>query len=277
MKIALIQPNLISSFPERLQSIKKIANYKEKLTRNDIDLNRKQFLEMVKVASQQGADIAVGSESILEGWSFNKTTIELSAVTLESHEIQEILSVARDNEIWICAGLFIRRHDGIYNSAVLISSSGAIVGCYDKVHETPEVIEAIGYTLGNTFPVFDTPFGKTGMLICHDRWYPEAFRSLRLKGAKLILIPVAAGICHHSHTWYDMHKAMLRTRAYENRVMIVIANSANHGGHSFIIYPEGTVVFESKMTEGVYVVNVDFDNTAGYDFISSRRPETYFK
>ncbi len=276
MKIALIQPNFITSFTERLQSIKKVANYKEKLTRNDIDLNRKQFLKMVKDASQQGADIAVGPESILEGWSFNKNTIELSAVTLESHEIQEILSVARDNKIWICASLFIRRHDGLYNPALLISSSGTIVGCYDKVHETPEVIEVIGYTLGNSFPVFNTPFGITGILICHDRWYPEAFRSLSLKDAKLILIPVATAICHHSHTWYDMHKAMLRTRAYENRVMIVIANSANHGGHSCIIYPDGTVVFESKMTEGVYVVDVDLDNTDGYDFINSRRPETYF-
>ncbi|MCD6307435.1 MAG: carbon-nitrogen hydrolase family protein [Candidatus Latescibacteria bacterium] len=275
MKIALIQPSFISTFPEKLACIRNASEYTDSFTPEDATRNLDIFLGLVRESAEKGAELAVGPESLLDGWSYDRNALEYSAVPLDSPEIGECCSAAGDYGIWICAGVFTRRDGVLANSSLLISPEGEMAGVYDKVHETPEVLGEMGYSLGDSFPVFDTPFGKAGMLICHDRWYPEAFRSLAVGGARLVLNPVATAICHPSHEWYDMHTALLRTRAYENRVTVVTVNASNHGGHSRVIGPDGAVIFEAPLETGAYVVDVAPDTGAGYDFLKSRRPDAY--
>ena len=82
-----------------------------------------------------------------------------------------------------------------YNSAAVIGPDGELIGVYRKMHipHSDDYIEKYYFKPGNLgFPVFDTPFGKSGVLICYDRHFPEGARALGLAGAEILLIPVAS-------------------------------------------------------------------------------------
>jgi predicted amidohydrolase len=97
------------------------------------------------------------------------------------------VSVARDRGLWIAAGIAERAGDRLYNSAVLIGPGG-LKGVYRKAHLWFE--EALWFEPGDTgFPVWDTPFGRIGMAICYDCWFPEVFRTLALQGADIVALP----------------------------------------------------------------------------------------
>jgi predicted amidohydrolase len=158
---------------------------------------------------------------------------------------------------------------------VLISSRGTIEGVYRKTHETRDVMARKPYTLGNDLPVFQTPWGKTGILICHDRWYPENVRTLRLKGAELILNPTASAVCSPHHKYHDIHRCVLRAQAYQNGLFWVNCNSANHGGCSVVLGPDGSVVAEGHGEEQVILAHLQPSAHDQYDFLANMRPNLY--
>ena len=123
--------------------------------------------------------------------------------------------------------------------------------------------------------MFQTSFGGVGVLICHDRWYPEAVRTLRKRGAEIVLNPVAAGTFSPYHTYFDIHRCVLRTQAYVNGLYLASCNSANHGGHSLFLAPDGTVVAEASARQEVMVISVNPDDFGSCDFVSNTRPELY--
>ena len=84
-----------------------------------------------------------------------------------------------------------REGAAIYNTAVLLDRTGKLMGKYRKVYLPREEIQG-GLTPGNDFPVFDTDFGKVGMMICWDVEYADPARALALNGAEIILLPIRA-------------------------------------------------------------------------------------
>lgn len=95
---------------------------------------------------------------------------------------------AKQWNMYTCASFYEKRGDLVYNTAPLFDRNGELVGKYEKCYPyDPELVE--GVTPGNSFPVFETDFGKVGIMICYDSWFPEAARMLSLNGAELVLFP----------------------------------------------------------------------------------------
>lgn len=185
---------------------------------------------------------------------------------------------ARRFGMYVAVSLHEKEGGTFYNTAVLIDRKGAVAGKYRKVHLATAEGER-GITPGSDFPVFQTDFGKVGMMICWDNWFPESARALRLNGAELVLLPIAGdGVPGH----WDV---ISRARAIDNSVYLV--TSATGSIPSRIIDPNGQVLAETN--EGIAAAEIDLaqqwrvrwlsvgpaDGEAKSLYIKERRPDTY--
>lgn len=159
----------------------------------------------------------------------------ISAVQPDGAEVGEIARAAARNKVWIVAGLYLYDGDAIYNSGVLFDREGRIAGIYNKV-QLPNSEWADGMKPGDALPVFETDFGRIGIMICHDTMYPEVARGLMLRGAELIAVPIWGG-----------QDVCVRSRAVENGVWIV---TAGFDYPTQIINPAGVMIAEAKLPRG---------------------------
>lgn len=153
-------------------------------------------------------------------------------------------AVARKHNLYIVAGLLEKEGDAVYNTSVLIDRNGNLAGKYRKVSLPREEIDG-GITPGNTIPVFDTDFGRIGMMICWDVTFPETARTLAKQGAEIIFLPIWGG---------DVKLAM--ARAIENQVYLV---SSTYDMISAVFDLEGEVLKEATDNNPVIVVEVDLN------------------
>jgi predicted amidohydrolase len=151
---------------------------------------------------------------------------------------------AREHCCYLVACYNERDGAGVYNTAILIDRQGNLVGKYRKCYLPREEIEA-GVTPGDECPVFETDFGKVGMMICWDVHYVEPAQRLALKGAEIILMPI-----------WDGYETLMKARAIENHVWLV---TSCYGNPSWIIDPEGKVQAEAKEGEGEGVAAAEVD------------------
>lgn len=138
---------------------------------------------------------------------------------------------ARQHKMYIVAGIFEREGNAAYNTAVLIDRQGKVAGKYRKVYLPREEIEA-GLTPGVAYPVFETDFGKIGMMICWDVEYVDPARALAAQGAEIILMPIWGG-----------NYTLMKARAIENHVFLV---SAGYDVETAIINPNGEALHATK-------------------------------
>ena len=185
---------------------------------------------------------------------------------------------ARQYHTYIIAGMFELDGGKTYDTAVLIDRRGQVAGKYRKTHLPLAEVED-GETPGNDYPVFDTDFGRIGILVCWDYYFPETMRIMRLKGADIVFLPIAGdpGARH----W----DAVTRARALDNGIYLVA--SVSEGRDSRIIDPDGEIVAET--TDGLATANIDLDRESRLWWLSvgpadgeakslviqERRPETY--
>jgi N-carbamoylputrescine amidase len=149
--------------------------------------------------------------------------------------------VARETGTVIIASLFERRAAGVYhNTAAVIDADGKLLGIYRKMHipDDPLYYEKYYFTPGDLgFRTFDTRFGKIGVLVCWDQWYPEAARLTALQGAQIIFYPTAIG-------WHPREKAefgaaqhqawelIQRSHGLANGVYVAAVNRVGHENNS---------------------------------------------
>ena len=177
-------------------------------------------------------------------------------------------ALAKELEVVLLVSFFEKRTAGIYhNSAAVIDADGTLLGVYRKMHipDDPLYYEKFYFTPGDTENnknVFQTRFGKVGVLICWDQWYPEAARLTALNGAEIIFYPTAIG-------WHPAEKesfgaeqvnawrAIQRSHAIANGVYIAAVNRIGHEetpgtdgleffGSSFVVDPFGNTVVEAS-------------------------------
>jgi predicted amidohydrolase len=118
-------------------------------------------------------------------------------------------TLARKHNLYIVAGLLERDRQLVYNVATLLGPDGQLVGKYRKVCLPRGEIDA-GISPGSDYPVFDTRFGKLGIMICYDGFFPEVARELSNRGAEVIAWPV-----------WGCNPLLARARACENHVYLV--------------------------------------------------------
>jgi len=151
---------------------------------------------------------------------------------------------ARKHRAWIAAGLYERDGGGLYNTAVLIDREGRFTGKYRKVYIPREETEG-GLLPGYDYPVFDTDFGRVGMMICWDVQYADPARGLALRGAELILMPIWGG-----------NVTLARARAIENHLFIA-ASGYNYPTH--VIDPDGEILATAAADGAAAIVTVDLN------------------
>jgi predicted amidohydrolase len=205
------------------------------------EANRQQFVPLIEQAAAQNADLLVLGETL----THINTDLSYGEVAepIPGPSTEFFGKLAKQHGMYIVAGLCERSGPLVYNVAVLLDRDGNVAGKYRKVC-LPEGEVAGGVTPGYDFPVFDTSFGKLGMMICYDGFFPEVARALANNGAEVIAYPV-----------WGCEPQLIGARASENQVYIVSAtylapnrNSMltavfDHAGETLTVAKEfGTVV-----------------------------------
>jgi N-carbamoylputrescine amidase len=212
---------------------------------------------------------------------------------------QRLAQVARELGVVIVASVFERRAAGVYhNTAAVLDADGSFCGIYRKMHipDDPLYFEKYYFTPGDLgFRAFDTTFGKIGVLVCWDQWYPEAARLTALQGAQVLLYPTAIG-------WHPREKAefgkaqheawelMQRSHAIANGVFVAAVNRTGHEGPanagldfwgaSFVSDPFGVVTARaSHDKDEALVVSCDLERIEevrrNWPFLRDRRIDAY--
>ena len=212
----------------------------------------------------------------------------------------EVMSqLARETGCVIVASLFERRIAGVYhNTAAILDADGTLRGIYRKMHipDDPLYFEKYYFTPGDLgFKTFETRFGRIGVLVCWDQWYPEAARLTALQGATVLLYPTAIGWHPREKKEYGraQHEAwelIQRSHAVANGVYVAAANRVGHEGPedsglefwgaSFVSDPFGQIIKRaSHDREEIVIVECPIPRQEeirrNWPFLRDRRIDAY--
>lgn len=235
---------------------------------------------LIKEAKDKGAQIILLPE-LFEGHYFcqieDYDNFELAEEAFNSKTLQHFQKVSKELNVVLPISFFEKDGNCFFNSLAMIDSNGEILGIYRKSHiPTGECYEEKFYfTPGDTgFKVFATSFGKIGVGICWDQWFPETARILALQGAEILLFPTAIGSepvldkdskNHWQNTMKGHAAANIMPLLASNRVGIEKAknSSMKFFGSSFIADQHGDFVEEmNREEEGVRVAEFDLKEIA---------------
>jgi len=169
--------------------------------------NCKLFAPLIEDAARQKADLVVLPET-LTYYGLGKNPADV-AEPIPGPSTDYFAALAKKHDLYLVVGLYERAEHLVYNVAVLIGPDGKIVGKYRKV-ALPRDEFADGVAPGTEYPVFDTRFGKVGLMVCYDGFFPEVARQLSNNGAEVIAWPV-----------WGCNPLLASARACENHVYVV--------------------------------------------------------
>ncbi len=187
----------------------------------DKQRNFERVCPLIREAARQGAEIVITTECFLDGYAIRDKSIPRDAWLRLSEEIpggeyyRQLRGLAAECRVHLVAGFVERAGEKTYNTAVLIGPDGRLIGRYRK-HDLGH--ELNHNTPGTEYPVFDTPFGRIGLIICADRRNPDLVRQLRANGAEILLCPSGGMWGPEKNDHY------LQARSRENRIPIVFVH-----------------------------------------------------
>jgi N-carbamoylputrescine amidase len=265
----------------------------------DKTVNFQKAVEKIREAVKKGAQIVCLQELFTSLYfcdveDYNNFQL---AESIPGPSTETLQRIAMENNIVIIASLFEKRTQGIYhNTTVVIDADGSYLGMYRKMHipDDPAFYEKFYFTPGDLgYKVFETKFGKLGVLICWDQWYPEAARITSLMGAEILFYPTAIGWSTAQDLptnteQYNAWQTIQRSHAVANGVHVVSVNrvgieqngAMKFWGGSFISNPFGTILYQaSHDNEEVIVQEIDTSKTESYrthwPFLRDRRIDSY--
>ena len=265
---------------------------------DEVAANIKTVERLVRNAAKQGAQVILPPE-LFQGPYFCTAQEEkwfATAYPAATHPcVAAMQPLAKELGIVIPVSIFERDGPLYFNSIVILDADGANLGTYRKSHipDGPGYMEKYYFRPGDTgFKVWDTKFGRIGVGICWDQWFPECARAMALMGAQVLFYPTAIGS--------EPHDAALDTRdpwrramcghAVSNVIPVVASNrigtetvgaaTQTYYGSSFIANHRGDLVEELGRTEeGVLVHEFDLEfldrHRAAWGFFRDRRTEFY--
>ena len=261
---------------------------------DDITTNIAKVEAGVAEAAARGAKVILPSE-LFEGHYFckvqNETFFERAAPVGDHKAVLAMQALAKRLGVYIPCSFYERDGQHYYNSLAMIDDAGDVMGVYRKSHipDGPGYCEKFYFRPGNSgFKVWDTRYGRIGIGICWDQWYPETARAMMLMGADILFFPTAIGDepeaedLDTSRLW---RRAMIG-HAVSNVVPVVAANRVgtegdmSFYGHSFITDERGDFVAEfGDGVEGVLDAVFDLETVrkhrATFGFFRDRRPQLY--
>ncbi|WP_350453804.1 carbon-nitrogen hydrolase family protein [Slackia heliotrinireducens] len=252
----------------------------------DAEANYRTTLHYIKQAAEQGADIVCFPEGQLGPYvpQYQGLSAGDFAIPITHPYVEGIRAVCRDNDIIGCFGLCLELDGDVYACAVLIDEHGDILGIQKKHHivYAPHFYERDYFTPGDEgFQVYDTRAGRIGMIVCFDRHFPESFRTLALKGAQFVYVPVA----NEKVEPCEVFQWEIRVPAFQNSLYALMANrvgtegAMDFCGESILAGPDGNPVFLGDDSEQMLVGQMDFGWSAQLreqkQYLPIRRPEVF--
>jgi predicted amidohydrolase len=182
------------------------VHYHPRAAKTPMDACR-QFAPLIAEAARRHADLVVLGETLT--YAGAGSSYEACAEPIPGPSTAYFGELAKQHQLHLVAGLIERERHQLFNVAVLIGPEGKVLGKYRKVC-LPDGEYDKGMSPGSDYPVFDTRFGKVGMMICYDGFFPEVARELSNRGAEVIAWPV-----------WGCNPEQARARACENHVYLV--------------------------------------------------------
>jgi N-carbamoylputrescine amidase len=258
-------------------------------------------VEAIREAAKRGAQI-VCLEELFRSQYFcreeNPDNFDL-AEPIPGPTTDALSKLARQLDIVIIASIFERRAAGLYhNTAAVLDADGALLGLYRKMHipDDPLYYEKFYFTPGDLgFPNFDTRYGRIGVLVCWDQWYPEGARLSSLRGANILFYPTAIG-WHPSEkaefgaAQLDAWRTIQRSHAIANGIFVAAVNRVGFEGppdsglefwgSSFVADPFGQLIAESPTNkEEILIAECDLrrmeEVRRNWPFLRDRRTDAY--
>ena len=267
----------------------------------DMAANIARVEKLVRAAAKQGAQVILPPE-LFQGPYFCTSQEEkwfATAYPAATHPaVTALQPVAKELGVAIPVSIFERDGPAYYNSLVMLDADGKQLGVYRKSHipDGPGYQEKYYFRPGDTgFRVWDTRFGRIGVGICWDQWYPETARAMALMGAEVLLYPTAIGSEPHDDSLdtRDPWRRVMQGHAVANVMPVAAANRIgfepwenypNGGqlfyGSSFIADHRGDLVAAfGREDDGVLSAEFDLDflatHRAAWGFFRDRRPDLY--
>ena len=253
---------------------------------SDIEANFQKSLAFIRDAAKQGVDIICFPEVQLSPFFAQYEKMDVSRYVIEenSRYISEMKSLCKEKGIYACPNFYIEENGKRYDMSLLIDDKGCIIGRQKMVHiaQCECFYEQDYYTPSEEgFKVFDTRFGKIGIVVCFDRHYPESIRTEALRGAELVIIPTANTIAEPS----ELFQWEVRVQAFQNSVNIAMCNRVGtegemvFSGESIVADHLGALAALAGDGEELLFCDVDLSAAAhtrkDKPYTSLRRPELY--
>jgi N-carbamoylputrescine amidase len=221
------------------------------------------------------------------------------AETIPGPSTERLGKLAGELGVVVIASLFEKRAAGLYhNTAAVIDADGKLAGIYRKMHipDDPLYYEKFYFTPGDLgFLNFDTRFGRIGVQVCWDQWYPEGARATSMLGASVLFYPTAIGWhprekAEFGQSQHDAWRTIQRAHAIANGVYVAVVNRVGYEGPaesglefwggSFLADPFGRILAEASADrEEILVAEIDPDRCdqvrRNWPFFRDRRIDAY--
>ena len=265
---------------------------------NDLEGNADRAEVLVRRAAAEGGQVILLQE-LFEGPYFCKTQLPQYfdwAKPLDGHPlVARFAELARELGVVLPVSFFEKAGPAYFNSIAMVDADGSVLGLYRKSHipQGPGYEEKYYFSPGDTgFRVWQTAFGRIGVGICWDQWFPEAARAMALMGAEVLLYPTAIG-SEPPAPGYDSQphwEMTMRGHAAANIMPVAASNRIGHEeqdgtevvfyGSSFIADATGQVVTQAgRDDETVQVARFDLDEIAklrrSWGLFRDRRTDIY--
>jgi N-carbamoylputrescine amidase len=263
--------------------------------------NLKETLALVERAAGRGAQIICTQELFRSQYFCQSEDYKYFqlAEPIPGPSTGAFQKLAKRHKVVIIASLFEKRAAGVYhNTAAIIDADGSFLGIYRKMHipDDPLFYEKFYFTPGDLgFKAWRTRYGKIGVLICWDQWYPEAARLTALQGAQILFYPTAIGWHPNEKKKYgvNQHNAwetIQRSHAVANGCYVAVVNRVGHEklagrgiefwGQSFVAGTSGEILARAGVREEeILIVPVDLGKVdvtrTHWPFLRDRRIDAY--
>ena len=272
---------------------------------NSVEENIKKADKMVREAASNGANIILLPELFERPYFCQERNYDYYSYATPVNDnpaVKHFKEVARELNVVLPISFYERDENVFFNTVAVIDTDGSVLGIYRKTHIPDDHYyqEKFYFTPGDTgFKVWDTKYGKIGVGICWDQWFPETARCMTVMGAEILFYPTAIGSepilevdsmphwrrCMQGHSACNIVPVVAANRIGEEIVLPSEANGNQSSslifyGSSFITNATGEITSQaSRDKEEIIYVETDLDDNrnlrVSWGLFRDRRPEMY--
>lgn len=230
--------------------------------------NFEKLVSVLQGVSNLDVDVFITSEGYLDGYVVTEKGItkgNIGNYGVKEEYLNRVSEFCLEQNAWFIFGCIHNTDEGSKNAAFIFNRKGKIIGQYYKVHCDRK------YVAGSELPVFESDFGKFGVMICADRRWPEVVRTLALKGARIIFNPTYG---FRGST----NECIMRTRSCESEIYICFT----HPIESLITNPSSDIEahlvsnVDGFLIHDIDLKSVDVSRSRKGAHLRNLKPEVYF-